>query len=73
MLSQYSGENKLKLTLDLDLIKVMTLMKHLKWYYKNIHPIITRLVKREIAASDINVMPMTKFLFAFIRKTSKCN
>ena len=34
---------------------------------------VIRLIKREVATRDLEQMPMTRFLFSFIKKTSKCN
>ena len=53
--------------------EIMGKDKYMEWYFNNIHPKIMSIAKREVYKTDIKSMPMTKFLFTFIKITSKCD
>ena len=68
MLSEWSGENKEKLIQELDMVKIMVKNKHLEWYFHNIHPNIQKLIAKEVHKTEFEQLPMTEYLFRFIKK-----
>ena len=73
MIQEWEGTNQMMLEQELDLVQVMARNSLLQWYYKFVRSKITNMIEREKDVKNLKEMPMTKFLFTFIRKIQKCS
>ena len=68
MLQEWKGANKDKLIQELDLTSSMSRNLYIEWYFTNIHSELMKFTSKEVASTDIHKMPITKFLFNFIKE-----
>ena len=68
IIQEWTGPNKFVLEEELDLVQVMARNKYLEWYFRTVKPKINNLVTRELDVKDIKEMPMTTFIFTYIKE-----